>query len=170
MSGYTHFDEDGRPRLVDVSAKSVTSRTAVAEAWIALPDAVYETVSHGTVKKGDPFSIAELGGIMGAKRTPDIIPLCHNIRLDSVRVHCTLDESTHALHITCKASARDVTGVEMEALTGASVAALVFYDMCKGIDKGMIIKDIRLISKSGGKSGDWRSCDFADAADKGGIL
>ena len=91
MGEYTHFDADGRPTLVDVSGKSVTKRTAWAEGWLYLPDEIYKTVSNGAVKKGDPFSIAELGGIMGAKRTPDLIPLCHTIRLDNVKVRCELD-------------------------------------------------------------------------------
>lgn len=152
---YTHFDKDGRPVLVDVSEKRITKRTALAEGWIDLPTAVFETVSQGMVKKGDPFSIAELAGIMGAKKTADIIPLCHNIRIDSVNVRCSLDAERPMLRITCLASASEVTGVEMEALTGVTVAALCFYDMCKGIDKGMVIRDIRLLSKTGGKSGDW---------------
>ena len=157
MGEYTHFDADGRPTLVDVSGKSVTKRTAWAEGWLYLPDEIYKTVSNGAVKKGDPFSIAELGGIMGAKRTPDLIPLCHTIRLDNVKVRCELDHEKKALKITCEATASEVTGVEMEALTGVSVAALTFYDMCKGIDKGMIIKDIRLLRKTGGKSGEWNA-------------
>lgn len=157
MGGYTHFDSDGRPTLVDVSGKATTKRTALAEGWLYLPDAIYETVSRGSVKKGDPFSIAELGGIMGAKKTPELIPLCHTIRLDNVKVRCELDGEKRALKITCEASASEVTGVEMEALTGVTVAALTFYDMCKGIDKGMVIKDIRLLRKTGGKSGEWNA-------------
>ena len=152
MGEYTHFDADGRPTLVDVSGKAVTKRTAWAEGWLYLPDGIYRTVSQGAVKKGDPFSIAELGGIMGAKRTPDLIPLCHTIRLDNVKVKCDLDHEKKALRIACE-------GVEMEALTGVSVAALTFYDMCKGIDKGMIIKDIRLLKKTGGKSGEWNAAE-----------
>ncbi len=155
MGEYTHFDGEGRPRLVDVGGKTVTKRAALAEGWLYLPEEIYKTVSGGTVKKGNPFAVAELGGIMGAKKTPDLIPLCHNIRLDNVKVRCELDHDKRALKITCEASASEVTGVEMEALTGVSMAALTFYDMCKGIDKGMIIKDIRLLRKSGGKSGEW---------------
>lgn len=154
---YTHFDKDGRPVLVDVSEKRTTRRTAAAEGWVYLPDEIFKTVSGGFVKKGDPFSIAELAGIMGAKKTANIIPLCHNIRLDSINVRCVLDADRAALRITCEATASEVTGVEMEALTGVAAAALCFYDMCKGIDKGMVIRDIRLLSKTGGKSGDWRA-------------
>lgn len=155
--GYTHFDKDGHPVIVDVGEKKATKRIAVAEGWIDLPEGIFNTVSQGAVKKGDPFSIAELAGIMGAKKTPDIIPLCHNIRLDSVSVRCSLDAERRAVRVTCEAAASEVTGVEMEALTGVASAALCFYDMCKGIDKGMVIRDIRLLSKTGGKSGDWRA-------------
>jgi cyclic pyranopterin phosphate synthase len=157
MTEYTHFDSDGRPVLVDVSKKAITSRTAWAEGWIDLPDAIYEKVSTGGVKKGDPFLIAELAGIMGAKKTPELIPLCHTIRLDNVSVKCFLSESTKSVKITCEATANEVTGVEMEALTGVSTAALCFYDMCKGIDKGMVIREIKLIRKTGGKSGEWNA-------------
>lgn len=157
MAGYTHFDGDGRPTLVDVSKKAVTLRTAWAEGWVELTDKIYETVAAGNIKKGDPLLIAELAGIMGAKKTPDIIPLCHTIRLDNVSVKCFLVEEKKSVRITCEATANEVTGVEMEALTGVSAAALCFYDMCKGIDKGMIIRDIRLLRKTGGKSGEWNA-------------
>ncbi|MDO5563090.1 MAG: cyclic pyranopterin monophosphate synthase MoaC [Synergistaceae bacterium] len=155
MAGYTHFDLDGHPVLVDVSAKNITTRTAVAEGWVDLPDAIFETVSKGGVAKGDPFRIAELAGIMGVKKTPDLIPLCHNIRIDNVTLKCSLDAEKKSVLIICEAVAREVTGVEMEALTGVTTAALCFYDMCKGIDKGMVIRDIRLLKKTGGKSGEW---------------
>ena len=157
MAEYTHFDSEGRPTLVDVSQKNITSRTAWAEGWVELPETIYEVVSKGNVKKGNPFPIAELAGIMGAKKTPDIIPLCHTIRLDNVNVRCTLDCEKKAVKITCEATANEVTGVEMEALSGVSIAALCFYDMCKGLDKGMIIRDIRLLRKTGGKSGEWNA-------------
>ncbi len=157
MAEYTHFDKEGRPTLVDVSRKSITSRTAWAEGWIELPDTIFDTVSKGNVKKGNPFTIAELAGIMGAKKTPDLIPLCHTIKLDNVSVKCDLDSDKKAVKITCEATANEVTGVEMEALTGVSVAALCFYDMCKALDKGMVIRDIRLLRKTGGKSGEWNA-------------
>lgn len=152
---YTHFDESGRPVLVDVSGKKTTLRKAVAEGWLVLPDKVFEVVSSGAVKKGDPYKAAELAGIMGAKKTPDLIPLCHNIRIDNISVRCELVPEKRSVHIIASAVAREVTGVEMEALVAVSTAALCFYDMCKGIDKGIVIKDVRLLSKSGGKSGDW---------------
>lgn len=155
MPGYTHFDKEGRPFLVDVGGKSVTRRTALAEGWIDLPDMIFKALSEGGIKKGDPFSIAELAGITGAKRTADIVPLCHNIRIDNVSVKCDLVPETKSVRIICEVGASEVTGVEMEALTGVATAALCFYDMCKALDKGMVIRDIRLLSKTGGKSGDW---------------
>ena len=157
MGEWTHFDEAGRPAMVDVSGKKTTLRRAVAEGWVDLPESIYSALLDGETAKGNPFQIAEIGGIMGAKRTPDLIPLCHGIKLDSVKVSCELHESSRLVHIRCEAVACDVTGVEMEALSGVSIAALVFYDMCKGVDKGMIIRDIRLLEKSGGKSGTWRA-------------
>ncbi|MDR3332675.1 MAG: cyclic pyranopterin monophosphate synthase MoaC [Synergistaceae bacterium] len=156
MSDLTHFDGDGRPRMVDIGDKTPTRRTALAEGWVELPDAIYDALKEGKVVKGDPIPVAELGGIMGAKRTSDLIPLCHSIKLDSVRVRCKLSDEEKSLHIVCEAASTDATGVEMEALTGVSVAALVFYDMCKALDKGMTIRNVRLIEKSGGRSGRWR--------------
>jgi cyclic pyranopterin phosphate synthase len=152
--------------MVDVGEKTPTPRRAVAEVWIDLPDAVYRALSEGGVAKGDPGPVAEIAGIMGAKRTSDLIPLCHNIRLDSVSVRCELDDARKAVRIECTAAARDVTGVEMEALTGASVAALVFYDMCKALDKGMIINSLTLLEKSGGKSGPWRAGTSKERSDE----
>jgi cyclic pyranopterin phosphate synthase len=155
MNEFSHFDESGRPRMVDVGEKSVTRRRAVAECVLALPDKIYEALIDGGVAKGDPFKTAELAGIMAAKKTPDLIPLCHNIRIDGISVRCGLSEEERAVRIECEATANDVTGVEMEALVGAVMAALAFYDMCKALDKGMIIKEARLIEKSGGRSGRW---------------
>lgn len=159
MSGWTHFDETGRPAMVSVSGKQATLRRAVAEGWVDLPETIYQAIMDGDNAKGDPFQIAEVGGIMGAKKTSELIPLCHGIKIDSVKVTCELRETTKSVCIRCEAVANDVTGVEMEALTGVSIAALVFYDMCKGVDKGMIIRDIRLLEKTGGKSGTWKADD-----------
>jgi len=145
--------------MVDVSGKPPTSRRALAEGWIDLPESICRAIREGDSAKGDPFSIAEIGGIMGAKKTSELIPLCHSIRIDSVKVACEMHEPTNSVRIRCEAAASGVTGVEMEALTGVSVAALVFYDMCKGIDKGMIVRNIRLLEKSGGKSGTWKADD-----------
>lgn len=159
MSGWTHFDETGRPTMVSVSEKKATLRRAIAEGWIELPESIYLAIKDGDTAKGDPFQVAEIGGIMGAKKTAELIPLCHGIKIDSVRVFCDLHEATKSVRIRCEAVAYEVTGVEMEALVGVSIAALVFYDMCKGIDKGMIIREIRLLEKTGGKSGAWKAGD-----------
>lgn len=155
MSEYTHFNKKGHPILVDITGKPKTLRTATAEGWVILPDLVYTAVSSGSVKKGDPFSLSEIAGIMGAKKTASLIPLCHTIRIDTINIQCSLDAVKKALHIVCEVKATESTGVEMEALTGVSTAALCFYDLCKAHDKGMIIKDIRLIKKSGGTRGEW---------------
>ena len=124
MTEWTHFDDSGRPVMVDVSAKKPTKRVALAEGWVELPEVIYSAVKNSSVSKGDPMPIAELGGIMGAKRTSDLIPLCHGIKIDSVKVRCTLCEESKSLRIECEAVATDVTGVEMEALTGVSRAAV----------------------------------------------
>ena len=152
----THLDEGGSPLRVDVSGKAETLRTALAEGWVLLDGEICAVLGEGHFsKKGDVLRIAETAGIMAVKKTSDLIPLCHGIRIDSARVRCILSTSERRVHITCQVSARDVTGVEMEALTGVSVAALVVYDMCKGISRGMIIQGIRLLKKTGGKSGDY---------------
>jgi cyclic pyranopterin phosphate synthase len=152
-SEFTHFDAEGKARMVDVSAKAETDRTAVAKGRILMNPETARLIREGAVKKGDVLSVARLAGIMGAKRTPDLIPLCHPLQLSSVAVDLTLDDAGSAVEVTatCKIAAR--TGVEMEALTAVSVAALTVYDMCKAVDKGMRISDIRLVHKSGGKSG-----------------
>src|ERR1700749_3672604 len=153
MSEFTHFDAKGDATMVDVSAKAETERVAVASGRITMQKATLEKIMAGDMKKGDVLSVARLAGIMGAKRTPDLIPLCHPLNLSSVRVELTLDEAQNAVVIeaTCKLKGR--TGVEMEALTAVSIAALTVYDMVKAADKGMRITDIRLTHKSGGKSG-----------------
>lgn len=145
--------------MVSVSGKKPTLRKALAEGWIDLPESIYLAIKDGDTKKGDPFQIAEIGGIMGAKKTSELIPLCHGIKIDSVSVSCELYDATKSVRIRCEAIANEVTGVEMEALSGVSIAMLVFYDMCKGIDKGMIMREIKLLEKSGGKSGEWKAGD-----------
>ncbi|CAA7627796.1 molybdopterin biosynthesis, protein C [Candidatus Terasakiella magnetica] len=153
MSGFTHFDGEGNAVMVDVSGKSETERVAVARGTVHIkPETLALIQGHG-LKKGDVLSVARLAGIMGAKRTPDLIPLCHPLALSSVGVDLHLDPEASAVHIeaTCKLVGR--TGVEMEALTAVTVAALTVYDMCKAVDKGMRIDNIRLVRKSGGKSG-----------------
>ena len=150
---FTHMDRDGHPVMVDVSEKTPSIREARAEGWVRLPRAVYAAVASREVKKGDVLAVAEIAGIQGAKQTSTLIPLCHPLHLDEVRVRCSLDSKTMAVHVESVVRARDVTGVEMEALTAVSVAALTVYDMCKAIDKGMSIEGIQLTYKSGGKSG-----------------
>lgn len=163
-AGFSHLTAAGDPRMVDVSAKAATTRTAAARALVSLPPAVQARLTGaGTgaerdivTAKGSVFHTARLAGIMAAKRTAELIPLCHPIGLED----CTIDiEATAAgeLSIECRTTVTHKTGVEMEALTGASVAALTVYDMCKAIARGIVIKDVRLIAKSGGASGDYRA-------------
>jgi len=157
MSDLTHFDDKGRARMVDVSEKDVTERVAEARGSVLMAKETLARIAAGGIKKGDVLSVARLAGIMGAKRTPDLIPLCHPMALEAVSVDLQPDPVRSAIDIvaTCKVSGR--TGVEMEALTAVAVAALTVYDMCKSIDRGMRIADIRLTLKSGGKSGIYRS-------------
>ncbi|MDR3231244.1 MAG: bifunctional molybdenum cofactor biosynthesis protein MoaC/MoaB [Synergistaceae bacterium] len=157
----THLDEGGHPIMVDVGGKEPTPRVAEAEGFVCLTDAITRAVREHATAKGDVLKVAELAGIMAAKRTPELIPLCHSIRLDNLRVECVLDEAGRRIIIRATVKAADVTGVEMEALTAVSVAALTIYDMCKGIDRGMSIGGIRLLRKSGGKSGDYVNPDAA---------
>ena len=154
MSGLTHLDADGSARMVDVSAKAVTAREAIAAGRIDMSDEAARAIAEGLVKKGDVLAVARVAGIMAAKKTADLIPLCHPIALSAVTVDFTLDD--HG--VTVKATARTAgqTGVEMEALAATSVALLTIYDMAKALDKAMVILDVRLIAKTGGKSGDWR--------------
>ena len=153
MAGFTHFDKEGKARMVDVSDKAETERTATAKGSVLMQPATLALIKEGGVKKGDVLSVARLAGIMGAKKTPDLIPLCHPLALTSVQVDLTLDEARNAVNVTATCKLVGKTGVEMEALTAVSVAALTVYDMCKAVDKGMQIVDIRLTHKSGGKSG-----------------
>mgnify|MGYP006001118137 CR=1 FL=1 len=156
MSDFTHFDAAGKAHMVDVGDKEETERVATARGSVFASPETIALIRDGGVKKGDVLSVARLAGIMGAKRTPDLIPLCHPLALTSVKVALTIDEARDAVVIeaTCKLKGR--TGVEMEALTAVSVAALTVYDMAKAVDKAMRIGDIRLVAKSGGKSGDYR--------------
>jgi molybdenum cofactor biosynthesis protein MoaC len=147
--------KDGHPMMVDVSDKEATLREAVAEGFVNLTDTIARAVETQSAAKGDVLKIAELAGIMATKRAPELIPLCHPIRLNDVRVECRLDAQNKRVRIQAFVKASEVTGVEMEALTGVSVAALTIYDMCKGIDKGMSVEGVRLLRKSGGKSGDY---------------
>ena len=153
----THFDARGNAHMVDVGAKDATERVAVARASVRMQPATLKLIATKKAAKGDVLAVAQLAGIMAAKKTPDLIPLCHPLTLSSVDVKLTLDAKRHAVDIeaTCKLKGR--TGVEMEALTAASVAALTVYDMCKSVDRGMVISGVRLLHKSGGKSGTWNA-------------
>lgn len=153
MSDFTHIDDSGNAVMVDVSAKSETERMAKAKGVITMSSKTMEMIMAGSVKKGDVLSVAQLAGIMGAKRTPDLIPLCHPLNLSSVKVELTCDPERNTVDITAICKLTGQTGVEMEALTAVSIAALTVYDMCKAVEKEMRITDIRLVQKSGGKSG-----------------
>ncbi len=153
--GLTHFDGDGNAVMVDVSAKEITERVAVAGADVIMMPETLKTIMERGMKKGDVLTVAQLAGIMGAKRTPDLIPLCHPLGLTSVKVDLVCNPERNAVEISARCRVSGQTGVEMEALTAASVAALTVYDMCKAVDRGMQITNIRLLHKSGGKSGVW---------------
>jgi cyclic pyranopterin phosphate synthase len=153
MSDLTHFDERGNARMVDVGDKDVTERMATAKASIIMQPATLALIRDKKAAKGDVLAVAQLAGIMAAKKTPDLIPLCHPLSLSSVQVTLTLDETRNAIDIEATCKLKGKTGVEMEALTAASVAALTVYDMCKAVDRGMVIEQVKLLHKSGGKSG-----------------
>jgi cyclic pyranopterin phosphate synthase len=149
----THIDKHGNAVMVDVSAKAVTERVAVAKGSIAMQPETLARIASGGIKKGDVLGVARIAGIMAAKHTHELIPLCHPLALTSVTVDLAPDTKRSTVEITATVKVTGQTGVEMEALTAASVAALTVYDMCKAIDRGMTIQDIRLVHKSGGKSG-----------------
>ncbi|HHT17190.1 MAG TPA: cyclic pyranopterin monophosphate synthase MoaC [Papillibacter sp.] len=159
MAKLTHFNEEGRARMVDVGHKEATRREAVATATVELAPETFALVMEGKMKKGDVLAVAQVAGIMGAKRCPDIIPMCHPILLTGVDIAFFPDEKKSTIRIEATARCTGETGVEMEALTAASVAALTVYDMCKAVQKDIVIRDVRLLKKSGGKSGD---LDFTD--------
>src|SRR5690606_12031739 len=156
MATLTHLDEQGRARMVDVGDKAVTSRTAIADAIVAMQPETLRMIVDGSHKKGDVFAVARIAGIQAAKKCSDLIPLCHPLQLSSVQVELEADEVASEVRIaaTCKVTGQ--TGVEMEALTAASVAALTIYDMCKAVDRGMVIRAVQLREKAGGKSGLWQ--------------
>ena len=153
MAKFTHLDEEGNAVMVDVSDKQATQRTATAKGTVTMEPETMALIQAGGVKKGDVLSVAQLAGIMGAKRTPDLIPLCHPLELTSVTVDLVCDPGRNAVDITATCKLKGQTGVEMEALTAVAVAALTVYDMCKAVDRGMKITDVRLVHKAGGKSG-----------------
>lgn len=157
MSKLTHFDAQGQAHMVDVADKAETKRLAIAHGCIRMQAETLAVITAGNAKKGDVLGIARIAAIQGAKRTADLIPLCHPIPLTKVGVEFTIDQALNTVH--CQVSAETVgrTGVEMEALTAASVALLTIYDMCKAMDRGMVISEIKLLEKLGGKSGHWQA-------------
>ncbi|MEK9210266.1 cyclic pyranopterin monophosphate synthase MoaC [Sphingomonas sp. 2378] len=155
MSGLTHLDDSGSARMVDVGAKSVTARQAVAQGHITMSPEAAAAIRAGSVQKGDVLAVARVAGIMAAKKTSDLIPLCHPLPLSKVEIDLVLD--AEGVTATATAATAGQTGVEMEALAAVTVTLLTVYDMAKALDKRMAIGDIRLLSKTGGKSGDWRA-------------
>ncbi len=155
MTGLTHIDAEGSARMVDVSAKPQTARVAVAEGRITLSAAALEAIRAGSVKKGDVLAVARVAGIMAAKKTADLIPLCHPLPISAVTLDLTLE--ANAIRATAEVSTSYSTGIEMEAMTAVSIALLTIYDMAKALDRGMRIEGVRLLAKSGGRSGDWRA-------------
>ena len=155
MSDFTHFNEEGRAKMVDVGEKPVSRRTAVAAGRVLVNEATFALIRSGGMKKGDVLTVAQIAGIMGAKRTPDLIPMCHPIVRDGIDLALTLDEARCSVEITATVTCGGRTGVEMEALTAVSAAALTVYDMCKAVQKDMTITDIRLVRKTGGVHGDY---------------
>ncbi|MEC7815459.1 MAG: cyclic pyranopterin monophosphate synthase MoaC [Pseudomonadota bacterium] len=156
MAKLTHLDDKGEARMVDVTDKAVTEREARAEATIRMAPATLKMIIDGEHPKGDVMATARIAGIMAAKRTHDLIPLCHALNLTSVKVELTPGDDGASVHIATRCKLAGQTGVEMEALTAASIAALTLYDMCKAVDRGMIIDQVRLLEKKGGRSGHWQ--------------
>jgi cyclic pyranopterin phosphate synthase len=155
MSKLTHIDDSGAARMVDVGDKAVTSRVALARATVRMQAETLSLLARGEHKKGDVLSVSRVAGIQAAKKCSDLIPLCHPLALDSVDLKFELDPRAHCVHIEARCKVTGKTGVEMEALTAASVAALTIYDMCKAVDRGMEVTDIALLRKEGGQSGNW---------------
>ena len=155
MSDFTHFNEQGRAKMVDVGEKPVTKRTAVAAGRVLVNEQTFALIKSGGMKKGDVLTVAQIAGIMGAKRTPDIIPMCHPIAMNGINLELHLDDTRLSVEIQATVSCGGKTGVEMEALTAVTTAALTVYDMCKAVQKDMTITDIRLVSKTGGIHGDY---------------
>ena len=156
MGDFTHFNEQGRARMVDVGEKPPTVRRAVAAGSVLVNEATFALIRSGGVKKGDVLTVAQIAGVMGAKRTPELIPMCHPVLIDGIDLTLSLDEARCSVEIRAAVSCAGRTGVEMEALTAVSAAALTVYDMCKAVQKDMVISDIRLLSKTGGVHGDFQ--------------
>jgi cyclic pyranopterin phosphate synthase len=165
MDKLTHIDAHGTARMVDVGDKPETQREARAEAWVRMSEHTLALIASGGHKKGDVIAVARIAGIQAAKRCAELIPLCHPLMLTGIDVDIELDKTHSRVHIITACRLKGATGVEMEALTAASVAALTIYDMCKAVDRGMIIDGIRLLHKAGGRSGEWHAADATPAAD-----
>ncbi len=159
MSDFTHFNEQGRAKMVDVGEKPVTVRTAVARGSVLVNAQTFALIRSGGMKKGDVLTVAQIAGVMGAKRTPDLIPMCHPILIDGIDLRLSLDEERLAVDIAAEVRCGGRTGVEMEALTAVSVAALTVYDMCKAVQKDMTITDVCLVEKTGGVHGEYHRAD-----------
>lgn len=157
---FTHFDKSGRPKMVDVSEKSATHRVALAQGSIYMKNETLELILKGGLKKGDVLFTAQLAGIIAAKKTSELIPMCHNIALDGVEIDFEIDEVKYLVNIKAQVNTTGKTGVEMEALTAVTVSALTIYDMCKAVDKEMVIGDIKLLKKTGGKSDYGKDCIY----------
>ena len=153
---FTHFNDEGRARMVNVGEKAPSIRTATAAATVLVNEETFGLIKTGGMKKGDVLTVAQVAGIMGSKRTPDIIPMCHPVVIDGADISLSLNEEKHSIEINATISCDGRTGVEMEALTAASVAALTVYDMCKAVQRDIVISDIHLLSKTGGVHGDYQ--------------
>ena len=159
MNDFTHFNEEGRAKMVDVGEKPESQRTAIAAARVLVSPETFALIKSGGMKKGDVLTVAQVAGVMGAKRTPDLIPMCHPVIVDGIDLSLHLDEEKYSVEIEATVSCDGRTGVEMEALTAVSTAALTVYDMCKAVQKDMVISDIRLLKKTGGVHGDFQRKD-----------
>lgn len=156
MSDFTHFNDQGRAKMVNVGEKPINQRVAVAAGRVLVNEHTFSLIRSGGMKKGDVLTVAQIAGVMGAKRTPDLIPMCHIVQVEGIDLELHLDEERHSVEITAAVCCDGRTGVEMEALTAVSTAALTVYDMCKAVQKDMTITDIRLLSKTGGVHGDYK--------------
>ena len=159
-----HFNQRGDAHMVDVGDKQVSQRLAVAEGTISMQQATLQRILQGDNKKGDVLAVARVAGIMAAKKTADLIPLCHPLQLSHVDIQLDTDEIKQTVHCVVEVKTAGQTGVEMEALTAVQITLLTIYDMCKAMDRGMVISDVRLVKKSGGKSGDWSSASLNNSA------
>lgn len=156
MKKLSHINKDGKAEMVDVSEKNITTRTAEAYAEVIVSDELFAKIKNNEIEKGDVLTTAKIAGIQGGKKTSELIPLCHNIFISKIDVKLKLNEENKTVEIYSFAKTNSVTGIEMEALTSASIAALTVYDMCKAVDKSIVIKEIKLLSKTGGKSGNYK--------------